>query len=143
MTAKYATLEGGKDWLGGEGGARFNTDRAGTAQREADDYIDQTFHAYDRSTWLPSTGTVPPEIRTIALKYGSAEYQRLNFTKASSLQEAPQLSKDLFSEARGKAEEMVSRGYVLLADGTRQYPADTLRDAGTMFPTINAGSRTS
>lgn len=119
----YANLIEGEGYLGAfREPAKRSATRLAAAENAATIFIDGEFASWERTAWNGSL--VPPEIRDLATKYGSAHY-----ITQSILATAPQAdrSQDLGqSEIRRQAidgaDRIKSRGYLLGTDGERLMP---------------------
>lgn len=116
----YATITPGVSWLA------FYKERPSQYDvmpsiAEAEQFIDTTFAAWDRSHW--SGPNVPPTVRSIAEKIASADflYRRwMERNPDADRRENP--SSELRRQAVEEAEQAVERGWVLAANGEPQYP---------------------
>ncbi len=148
MAGRYVTLVAATNYLEGEGSTGFVSARAIASEAVADLWVDASFAAWDRTSWV--MGSVPPEVAELALKRASAEYIRRGFNKASpdatrgsTAAEAmaaglpvaaPIYAADLLLEANNEVQRILGRGYLLGADRSMIMPGNT--GAGSIFARV-------
>jgi len=148
MAGRYVTLVAAQNHLEGEGSTGFVTARATASEAVADLWVDASFAAWDRTSWV--MGSVPPEVAELALKRASAEYIRRGFNKASPDASrtfagevmaaglpvaAPVYAADLIMEANLEVQRILGRGYLLGADRSMILPKNA--GAGSIFARVS------
>lgn len=107
----YATLTAGEGLL--QKRTELDADAKSSAESVATLFVDSTFAAWDRSTWVGAA--VPQEIGLIARDLSTFEYLRLVYGG-----KPPERFRSLKEDAERRAEQVISAGGPLLTDGTRQ-----------------------